>query len=153
MLVLAAVKPFSLCFWHAALGIFSLLFFVLAGAGTVFGLYLEGRVRAKNASDLELVRPIVDLRFKFDAAYFGIGTILLFATFLMGVYRAGFGNPKSYSTLFVLAYAVLLPAVARLVPQPKRRRVVEVGFFLGAVLALLNVTVGNLWLTSFHNYL
>lgn len=153
MPVLAAVKPFSLCFWHATLGIFSVLFFVLSGAGTIFGLYLERRVRAKNASDLDLVRPIVDLRFKFDAAYFGIGTILLFATFLMGVYKAGFGSPKSYSTLFVLAYALLLPVVAQLVPQTKRRRVVESGFFLGAVLALLNVTVGNFWLTSFHNYL
>jgi hypothetical protein len=153
MLVLAAVKPFSLCFWHAALGIFSVLFFVLSGAGTIFGLYMERRVRMKNVSDLDLVRPIVDLRFKFDAAYFGIGTILLFATFLLGVHKAGFGNPKSYSTLFVLAYALLLPVVARLVPQPKRRRVVQSGFFLGAVLALLNVTVGNFWLTSFHNYL
>lgn len=152
MIVAAVVRPFSACFWHAALGVFSVLFYALAGAGTLFGRYLERRVGAREV-DPELVRPLVDLRFRFDAAYFGVGTMLLLAAFLIGVAREGMAGPKAFTTAALLAYALAVPLVGRAVPFERRRRVVEAAFVAGAALALLNALVGNFVFTGFHDFL
>lgn len=143
------MNPFRICYIHALFAVFGVLFLILSGFSSAFTKFIT----RKRSKDDELLKPLLMLRFKFDAAYFGIGTFLLLVAYILGVSREGFNSAKAVSTLLVLLYNFSVPAVSVFLPKEKRRELTEYLFILSGVLAFLNIFVGNLIFTSFHKFL
>lgn len=145
------MKPFNVCFVHAVFGLLGVLFLTLSAFGSAFMIF----ARKKHIKDnsLQLLNPVFEMRYKFDAVYFGIGTTFLLIAYVIGLLKEGFGSPKSISTIILLLFNFSVPIISRIAPIEKKRTFTEFLFLIAGALAILNVFVGNVFFTSFHNFL
>lgn len=134
----------SQCFVHAVIGVLSVLFFLLAASSGITTLLILTRLKDSQPA----FRQLLELRFKFGVIYLAVGTVLLLVAFVLGVSRgAGFGA-KGVTSLILLAYATSLPFFAR-----RNRKTMSIHMIVVAVLSLLNMLVGNVIFTGFHDFL
>lgn len=135
------------CFIHSAIGVFSVLFFLLAASSGVTALIIMNKFEKDNP-----LYAVIAIRLKFGVAYAAIGTLLLLLAFVLGITKAGFGNAKAVSSFILLFFATSLPFIGNLKSEENYRRTAIFLIILG-VLSVLNMAVGNLIFTGFHNYL
>jgi hypothetical protein len=135
------------CFIHSVLGVFSLLFFLLASTSGITVLLIMKKFKKEDP-----IYAVIGIRLKFGIAYAAIGTLLLLVAFVLGVSKAGFLNPKALSSFILLAAGTGLPFLRPLKNEKDFRRLSIFLIVLG-ILSILNFTVGNFFFTSFHNYL
>ncbi len=143
------MNPFKICYLHALLAVFAVIFLLLSGFSSAF---IKIIARKKSMND-EILKPVMELRFKFDVAYFGIGTVLLLIAYILGTLKEGFGSAKAITTLFVLIYNFSVPAISGLFPKESKRELTEYLFIISGFLIFLNIFVGNLIFTGFHKFL
>lgn len=143
------MNPFKICYLHALLAVFGVIFLLLSGFSSAFIKFIT----RKRPKDDEILKPVMELRFKFDIAYFGIGTVLLLIAYILGTSKEGFGSAKAITTLIVLIYNFSVPAISGFFPKERKRELTEYLFIVSACLIFLNIFVGNLIFTGFHKFL
>lgn len=132
------------CFVHAVVGVLSVLFFLLAASSGITTLIILSRLDTEQ----QVFKQLLELRFKFGVIYLAIGTLLLLLAFVLGVTKGdGFGV-KGITTLLLLIYATSLPFLVR-----RNQKAMSVHMIIVALLSLLNILVGNVIFTGFHDFL
>lgn len=140
-------EAITACFVHSLAGVFSVLFFLLASSSGATALIVMRKFK-----DDDPIYKAVEVRLKFGVAYVMVGTLLLLLAIVLGVSKSGFNNLKFVSSFLLLAYSTSIPFIANLKNKKNYNRLSYLLLFSGP-LSILNMLVGNVIFTSFHNYL
>ncbi|MCX7831757.1 MAG: hypothetical protein N2440_02525 [Actinobacteria bacterium] len=135
------------CFVHSLAGVFSVLFFLLASSSGATALIVM-----KKFKEDDPIYKAVEVRLKFGVAYIMIATLLLLLAIVLGVGKSGAMNIKFLTSFLLLIYSTSIPFVSNLKSKKNYIRLSYLLLFSG-LLSILNLLVGNVFFTSFHNYL
>lgn len=135
------------CFVHSVAGVFSVLFFWLATTSGLTAIIVMRKFKEDDP-----IYQAVAIRLKFGVAYLSIGVILLLIALVLGTLKSGVFNVKFLTSFIVLLYNSSIPFLANLKNRERFRFLAYLMLFSGP-LSFLNLLVGNLVFTSFHNFL